>query len=281
MGPGFLERALHRLISLLQFALLACLLICAGYQSHYIFFKALYFRIREIGVHGNQALSQREIVRLSGLELGDLFFKYNYAKVKERILSNPRVEDARVVVKSPNAIEIQIKERSPSFRLVNGRESYEVDHFGRILGTQQTVKRLPTVSGANPQKGAGGLQLESTQKALLALWVPILEKSPLKDYASINISSPYRVEVRWKDWLVYLADPTLFDRNVELMARALQEATDRAKVVNVIDLRFSNLVLKLSDASAAPAGDPPADGEDDGSPRPAASPEAREGVAAR
>src|SRR5207248_6043663 len=99
MGPGLVERSLHRLISLLQFSLLSCLLICAGYQSYYIFFKALYFRIREIKVVGAQALSEHDIVRQSGLELGDLFFKYNYEKVRRQIILNPRIEDARIVIK--------------------------------------------------------------------------------------------------------------------------------------------------------------------------------------
>jgi len=247
MGPGLVEQALHRLISLLQFTLLACLLICAGYQSHYIFFRALYFRIREIQVQGNQALSKREIVRLSGLELGDLFFKYNYEKVRERIITSPRVEDARVVVKSPNSVEIQIRERQPFFRVVSLNRSYEADRAGTVLGPQSTGKALPLLIGAVCTPGPYGLVLDPLQKELLASIVPALEKSPISNFTSLNIMSPYRVEVLWKGQTVYLADPATFERNSKLVDRVFSEVSDRGRSLNAIDLRFSNVILKLAE----------------------------------
>lgn len=251
MGPGLIERTLHRLISLLQFSLLAALLICAGYQSYYIFFKALYFRIRDIQVQGNKALSQREIVRLSGMELGDLFFKYNYEKVRKRIMSNPRIDDARIVIRSPNAVEIQLKERTPYFRMVDGKTVYEVDRQGTVLGAKESVADLPALKGAILRPGPGGPQLDFSQVQLLAQWVEILARSPLKTFTELDIAMPHRLVIRWKDQLVLAADPTTFEKNAGLLERALGEAVDRGKAVNTLDLRFSNLVLKLADATPA------------------------------
>jgi cell division septal protein FtsQ len=254
MGPGLIEQTLHRLISLLQFTLLACLLICAGYQSHYIFFKALYFRIRDVQVLGNQALSKREIVRLSGLQLGDLFFEYNYEKVKERILSTPRIGEARVVVKSPNSVEIQVRERQPYFRLVHQGRSYEVDRSGTFLGPQSTGKPLPLITGGILSPGPHGLVIDGGQRELLASLVPVLEKSPVQGFTRINISSPYRVEVQWKERTVYLADPSQFERNAKLIDRLLGEAQDRGRSVATVDLRFSNVILKLAELPAETRG---------------------------
>lgn len=251
MGPGLIERTLHRLISLLQFSLLAALLICAGYQSYYIFFKALYFRIRDIQVQGNKALSQREIVRLSGLELGDLFFKYNYEKVRKRIMSNPRIDDARIVIRTPNAVEIQLRERQPYFRMLDGKTVYEVDRQGTVLGASSSVAHLPTLKGAVLKPGPGGPQLEPTQAQILTEWVAILARGPLKAFTELDIAMPHRLAIRWKEHLVLAADPTTFERNAGLLDRALGEASDRGKAVTTLDLRFSNLVLKLADAGAS------------------------------
>ncbi len=251
MGPGLIERALHRLISLLQFLLLSCLLICAGYQSHYIFFKALYFRIQEIRVTGNHSLSQREIVRSSGLELGDLFFKYNYERVRRLIQANPRIEETRVVVKSPNTVEIQLKEREPYFRLTDGAKAYDVDKNGTVLGVCAGKSTLRDLKGASIVASAAGPSLEAAQVELLHTWVGLLEKSPLKSYTRLDIASPQRVQVQWKDQLVYVADAGTFERNSAILDLVLHEATDRQKVVNTIDLRFSSLVLKVSDPKAA------------------------------
>lgn len=252
-GPGLVERTLHRVISLLQFSLLAALLICAGYQSHYIFFKALYFRIREVQVNGNRALSQREIVRLSGLELGDLFFKYNYEKVRKRILANPRIEDARVVIRSPNAVEIQLKERQPSFHLMDGPTVYEVDRQGIVLSPKETVSGLPVLKGAVLQPGPTGPQIEPDQRQLLVQWVALLSRGPLKTFTELNIASRHRVQIRWKDHAVLAADPTTFEKNAGMLERALNEASDRGRAVTTLDLRFSHLVMKLADAGPPPA----------------------------
>lgn len=252
MGPGLIERTLHRLISLLQFSLLAALLICAGYQSYYIFFKALYFRIRDIQVQGNKALSQREIVRLSGLELGDLFFKYNYEKVRKRLMSNPRIDDARIVIRTPNAVEIQLRERTPYFRMVDGKTVFEVDRQGTVLGAKESVADLPTLKGAILKPGSGGPQLDANQVALLNEWVEILARSQLKNFSELDISMPHRLAIRWRDHQVLAADSTTFEKNARLLDRALGEAVDRNKTVSALDLRFSNLVLKLADAAPPP-----------------------------
>ena len=248
MGPGLVERTLHRLISLLQFSLLAVLLICAGYQSYYIFFKALYFRIRDIQVQGNKALSQREIVRLSGLELGDLFFKYNYEKVRKRIISNQRIDDARIVIRTPNAVEIQLKERAPYFRMLDGKTVYEVDKSGIVLGAKETNKDLPLLKGAQLKPGPGGMQLDALQIQLLEQWVTLLTAGPLKTFTELDIAMPHRLQIRWKEHLVLASDPTTFEKNAGLLDRALGEANDRGKTVSTLDLRFSNLVLKLAEA---------------------------------
>ena len=255
MGPGVIERTLHRLISLLQFSLLAGLLTCAGYQSYYIFFKALYFRIRDVQVQGNKALSQREIVRQSGLELGDLFFKYNYEKVKKRLLANPRIDAVQIVIRTPNAVEIQLRERQPYFRLLEGKTAYEVDRQGIVLGANPSVKDLPLLKGAVLKSGPGGPQLDAQQLELLGQWVAILERGPLKSFSELDISMPHRLEIKWKDHVVLASDPTTFEKNATMLERALGEASDRGKPVSALDLRFSNLVLKLADAkepAAAP-----------------------------
>lgn len=254
MGPGLVERTLHRLISLLQFSLLAGLLTMAGYQSYYIFFKALYFRIRDIQVQGAKALSPREIVRLSGLELGDLFFKYNYEKVRKRLLSNPRIDDVRIVIRSPNALEIQLRERQPYFRMMDGKTVYEVDRAGIVLGAKESVKDLPLLKGALLKSGPGGPQLEPAQVELLNTWVAILARSPLSKFSELDIAMPHKLEIKWKDHLVLASDPATFEKNASLLERALGEASDRGKAVSALDLRFSNLVLKLADAGAAAAG---------------------------
>jgi cell division septal protein FtsQ len=256
MGPGLVERTLYRVISALQFALLACLLVCAGHQSYYIFFKAKYFRIQEIEVQGNRDLTRHEVVRLSGVERYDLFFRYNYDQVRRNLLASPRIEEARIVIRSPDTVQIQVRERTPHFRTQGGARAatgatpYEVDRDGTVLGPARTASAaLPVLEGATLVRAPdGSVLLAPGQAQVVRQWARLLDRSVLRSYTALDVGSAHRVAIRWKDQVVLAADPVNFEKHVGLVERVLGEAADRGKTVSAVDMRFGNVVLKLASA---------------------------------
>ncbi len=82
------------------------------------------FRVRNVTVEGNIALTDQEILAAAGLEYdahlmsgisGNVFdiLKLDYGKTEERIMKeNPYIEDIRITIKLPSTVEIKVKERS-------------------------------------------------------------------------------------------------------------------------------------------------------------------------
>lgn len=82
------------------------------------------FRVRNVSVEGNVALSDQEILAAAGLEYdahlmsgvsGNIFdiLKLDYGKTEERIMKeNPYIEDIRITIKLPSTVEIKVRERS-------------------------------------------------------------------------------------------------------------------------------------------------------------------------
>jgi len=248
-GPAFPERILRMLVGAIQFLLLLTLLVSAGAQSRYIFFKALYFRIQDITVKGNRALEPRDVVRLSGLDLGDLFFKYNYEKVKERIRANRRIEKVRIVVISPNSIEIQIQEKTPKFYLLDAEgQQLEVDRFGAVLGARAGAETLPLILGAvYAEDSPDDLQINSRQRDVLSRWVHTLEASPFANFTSMDITRSYGVVVHWENLELIVSDAEIFGQHLRLVELILQRAAAEGRHVSQIDMRFPNIFVRFRD----------------------------------
>ena len=82
------------------------------------------FRVRNVTVDGNVALTDQEILAAAGLEYdahlmsgisGNIFdiLKLDYGKTEDRIMQeNPYIEDIRITIKLPSTVEIKVKERS-------------------------------------------------------------------------------------------------------------------------------------------------------------------------
>lgn len=82
------------------------------------------FRVRNVTVDGNVALTDQEILAAAGLEYdahlmsgisGNIFdiLKLDYGKTEDRIMrENPYIEDIRITIKLPSTVEIKVKERS-------------------------------------------------------------------------------------------------------------------------------------------------------------------------
>jgi len=71
------------------------------------------FKIKEIIILGNKKTTQKEILYLSGLELGQNIFSFSLAQVKESIEYHPWIRTVRVRKELPDRVMIEIKEEEP------------------------------------------------------------------------------------------------------------------------------------------------------------------------
>jgi len=172
--------------------LLVCLL--AGY----FFSMSGIFAVRHIDIIGTDAVTQEEILAVSGIELGMNIFSVNEDLAEELLPIIARVETAQVDKRLPGTIEVFITEREPVAIMSTGKAVVELDSTGRILDRYTTVSgdALPLITGVDitGQGLVAGcfIKGKGLQKAL-----DILSAMPedAEDIGEINVSDPEYIKL--------------------------------------------------------------------------------------
>ena len=237
-----------KLWQFVQFVALAALVGYAAYQSHYIIFRASYFKLQKLTITGNRVIPREQIVMMSGLELGMPVFELDKSVVMRRLYLLPRVERVTISQRGPNEVAIDIVEKKPAARIHIDGEPLEVDGHGAILGKAgKDSEKLPWILGADvlPSGGGTGLRLDPRIEEGLVAWLPLLHNSPLADFTSISFPSQGKVVVMWRDIEFFLADGDVFRRHGPHIKDLLQLESERGQRFQYVDLRFNDIVARF------------------------------------
>jgi cell division protein FtsQ len=123
------------------------------------------FDLESVSVRGNAAVSAAEVRRLIGIAPGDSAFRVNASQIRERLRSDPRVEDTSVSLEFPHRLTLSVRERAPVAAL-------RVRH-GYVLLAADGVA-ISRATGPGPY-----LPLQVTR--LRAPWVPLGTVVPWAD----------------------------------------------------------------------------------------------------
>ncbi len=113
----------------------------------YIFLSPL-FNIKSIEVINNNCISTGQIINLSGLSTNENVLKFSKKEVRNNILSNPYIEDAKIKRDIfSNKVQIEIKERTATLMLEYGNSYVYINNQGYIL--ENSVEKIdsPIING--------------------------------------------------------------------------------------------------------------------------------------
>ena len=226
------------------------LVFYAAYQSHYIVFRASYFKLQKLEVEGNEVLTDEQIVGMSGLELGMPVFNLDKELVVRRLYLLSRLENVKVTQKDACEIIITVREKKAVARVLLHGEAVEVGPDGAIIGTAtDSSSVLPWILGANilPSGGGMGERLESSMAEGLSYWLPKLEASALKGFSAISFPSKGKVMVLWNDIEFYLADNYETEDNLRSVEELLLYQSMTGKPYQYVDLRFQDIAVRFQD----------------------------------
>ena len=107
----------------------------------YFFIYTDFFAIREIVVHGNDYIEEKEIIKLSHIDLGMNIFMLNKSNVEDKIRRHSFVKEASVSLELPDRIVLTIQERDLSciIPFEDGIFIY-IDEEGVVLEKSQVLK---------------------------------------------------------------------------------------------------------------------------------------------
>jgi len=126
------------------------------------------FRITQIDIIGNNAISREDILAASQLAIGDNIFAFGASGAVGRIIdSSPYIRAAAIGRDLPGNITIQVQERvaTANIRLASGNTYLLIDDTGMVLASSpQAVHHLPRITGLHFTSFSIGqyLQLDNT-----------------------------------------------------------------------------------------------------------------------
>lgn len=110
------------------------------------------FTVTHIAVSGNYELSEKDIVRISGIKRGSQMFDLALSDAVRRLIDEPYIYNAYVSRQFPDRINIHVIERHPLV-LIDLKERYALDAFATVLPLPQRydAARLPVIKGIDPE----------------------------------------------------------------------------------------------------------------------------------
>jgi cell division protein FtsQ len=143
---------------------LRLLIIIAACIGIYFLLHIDYFKVDGVAVVGNKELSDKEIVKLSEIELQDDLFDIHPVMVQKKIKKNLYVEDVNVNRVLPNKVEIIVHERRGKAQVAFGKKYVVTDNNGMVLEITDKKKQVTFIEGVTAQKAALEKTIEVKQE---------------------------------------------------------------------------------------------------------------------
>ncbi len=154
-------------------AVVTILILLAGALfGLYVFFTSSIFAISEITVKNNALKSDKEIIRESGVTIGQNIFSYKDSEIKNAILkNNPYITDVTISRQLPNRFLITVEEHTPVAAIKYNGKYLILDENGIVAGVEDTQLNATRITGIQVQNYKKGSKpvVQSSSKLKKAL----------------------------------------------------------------------------------------------------------------
>jgi cell division septal protein FtsQ len=241
-----------------RMAVVAALVLYAGYRATALVFSAEALTITRITVSGNSRLSKGEVVALLDGLRGTNMLTVDLDAWRAKLLSSPWVADAAIRRVLPGTVSVAISERQPmGIGRVNDH-LYLIDDHGGIIdefGPNYADFDLPIIDGLAAPPSDNGPLVDEPRAMLAAQALTALQARPglAKRVSEIDVSD-------LRDAVLLLKNDTALVRvGNEQFAERLQSYLDLAPAlheriasIDYVDLRFDERVYVRPAAQRRP-----------------------------
>lgn len=140
-----------------------------------------YAVLTRVAVSGLRYLDAAHVRRSAGLAEGQDLLSIDLARVRARVLADPRIERAEVRRAGLRGIELRIAERVPALAVSHG-EPWEIDSSGVLLAPLQrgVVADVPILTGADFSGYRPGARIRTPAVQRGLAWAAILSDNALR-----------------------------------------------------------------------------------------------------
>ncbi|HXK32060.1 MAG TPA: FtsQ-type POTRA domain-containing protein [Candidatus Paceibacterota bacterium] len=225
-------------------------LIAVVSLCYFVFFTP-FFKIKEIGISGNEKISIQDIGSIAQEEVdskGSLFFRINVGKIEENILMKyPEIGLADVKMRLPDKLSIKIQERQMvALWCVGENDCFKVDENGIVFEKIEEVPVGEIIINDSYSQGEKKTGEQAIDKDDLAKILQInfnLEKNLNIQVAGFFVSSTDKlVAVAEDGWELYFNLQNDIDWQLMKLKVLLEEriSSEERQDLEYIELRFGN-----------------------------------------
>ncbi len=201
------------------------------------------FALKEVGISGYERVSPSDIIRASGLSIGENIFSIRLGAVRNSILSIPWISSVSIRKSPPHKIDIAVTERK-AYCMILLDHLYYVDNNGMIFKqvTDSDPINYPIITGFNI-KGQQFLDIQFQPVADAVSFIRELDRNSLigsRDISELHVEDSGYTVITNDGLLIRFGsgDPALrIDRLNEIM----KYFGDRMQMFSSIDFRFKGM----------------------------------------
>jgi cell division septal protein FtsQ len=190
------------------------------------------FSVSDPLVVGTRFLSQDQVIQAAGIE-GHNIFLIDPRRVAEDVQTLPDIATARVSLRLPNRLVIDIVEREPYLAWRTSEGTYYLDRRGIVLSPRKGI----TLSLTIEDLGGGPLQVGSRINPQV-LDAATTYSSLLPEVVGFQYSEAYGLIAMRGQFEVRLGDAQGAEAKAELMRALIEELLNEGQEGGLIDLRF-------------------------------------------
>lgn len=208
------------------------------------FIRSPFFSVSSIDIHGTSFLAPEEVMVLSGVSRGENIFEISPARVRARLMKNPRIGDVTVRRKLPSTVIIDIEERRPLLVVRYAGYFLEVDAEGYVLGVVETLKHstLPILVGASIKTAEVGERIDAPGLEAVLSLAGAMSPGILARISQFHITGPGDVEAIMPEGIRVVfgsGAPEEMRRKALVLEAILGQAQGGGGDITYIDLRYA------------------------------------------
>lgn len=207
------------------------------------------FVLKTVEIKGNYQIPDSEILRISGVTMGENMFQLETDDIKRTLMKDVRLEQAIVKRVYPSRLEIQIIERRPLAIVQYEYGFLELSRGGTVLGVYKTIRNMsvPIITGLQVPDLFVGDTLQDEQADTVLKYLEKLDDSTIKSISEINISDPYNVVVYVsKSVQIKMGKLSSLEGKNDITESVVNEIQQARYPIEYVDARFDkNYSVKL------------------------------------
>lgn len=189
------------------------------------------FNIKDVTVTGNNKLSKEEIISLSEIRTEENIFKTSKNDIKNKIKTNPYVENVKIRRKLPDKVEIIVVERVATYMLPFANSYVYINNQGYMLEITSQKANLPIITGfSTPEENLHeGERLLSEDLVKLGEVLQIIESANANGIqeliTKIDISNrqDYTIMLEKEKKLVHMGDVSNLSTKMSYINKIIQD----------------------------------------------------------